>query len=155
MAELTEVAGRLGGIPESDPQELNRIAWYLAIDPRFEPPVYAAAAEMATRAVGEVSDKEEVALYANTLGVALYRAGSHEEAIVELRRSDDLMEDQETGGLPHNSAFIAMSLHRLGRAGEAANEYARLEQQMSQEQWAKDAEAVSFFNEARELLGRE
>jgi uncharacterized protein HemY len=60
--------------------------------------------------------------YLNTLGVALYRAVRHDEAVPVLKRSLDA-----SGGKTdaYDLFFLAMARHRLGEASEARADFDR------------------------------
>ena len=52
----------------------------------------------------------------STLGAALYRAGKHEEAVVELTKATQL---RQAGKAPFDFLFLAMAQHRMGATGDA------------------------------------
>jgi eukaryotic-like serine/threonine-protein kinase len=60
------------------------------------------------------------AMYANTLGVAYYRAGEYREAVKILRTN---LDKQEDGALAFDLYFLAMSHHRLGETARARDYY--------------------------------
>jgi tetratricopeptide (TPR) repeat protein len=60
------------------------------------------------------------AVFANTLGVAYYRAGRYREAIEILRPN---LDKQEDWGLAFDLYFLAMSHHRLGETARARDYY--------------------------------
>lgn len=90
--------------------------------------------------------------YANTLGVGLYRAGAHDEAIETLRRSERLA--VAAGRQPHplDGLYIVMSLVRLGRADEAAAMWPAVEAAALGPAHAKDVEVQSALAEARDVM---
>jgi len=53
---------------------------------------------------------------------------------------------------PEDVAFIAMSLHQLGRADEAKAALERLRELCKDEQYADDGEAQGFLAEAEGLI---
>jgi Flp pilus assembly protein TadD len=57
----------------------------------------------------------------NTLGAAQYRTGRYNEALETLTRCADLNRNKD----PSDSAFLALTYHRLGNA-EKAREYFEL-----------------------------
>ena len=59
-------------------------------------------------------------VYANTLGVAYYRAGRYREAVEILRPN---LERQEDWGLAFDLYFLAMSHHQLGETARARDYY--------------------------------
>lgn len=54
--------------------------------------------------------------YANTLGIALYRAKRYKEAVQRLKNGITL---QRSGGSPVDWLFLSMAYHKLGNAAEA------------------------------------
>ncbi len=85
--------------------------------------------------------------FLNTLGVAQYRAGEHEQALQTLTRSDQLQ-----GGHPADVAFLAMVYHRLGHEEEARVQLSRLRELLSRDDWKKDEESLGFLREAETLI---
>src|SRR5581483_3155384 len=83
----------------------------------------------------------------NTLGVAQYRAGKYGEAVETLRRSGEVRNHQ-----PADMIFLAMALHRLGRAEEARATLTRIREMMTQSRRTVDAETKRFLAEAEALI---
>jgi tetratricopeptide (TPR) repeat protein len=98
----------------TDPHTANNIAWDCVIGPDAvadpEAPVH--LAEHAVHAAPQA----EKAIFLNTLGAALYRAGRYEEAI---RRLEEGVQMRGGESLPHDWAFLAMAHHRLGHHAQA------------------------------------
>ena len=57
--------------------------------------------------------------FLNTLGVAQYRVGQHQDAVETLTRSDKLNAARFKISYPADIAFIAMAHHQLGHSDEA------------------------------------
>ena len=98
----------------TDPQTANNIAWDCVLGPDAvadpEAPVH--LAEHAVHA----APPAEKAIFLNTLGAALYRAGRYEEAI---RRLEEGVQMRGGESLPHDWAFLAMAHHQLGHPVQA------------------------------------
>jgi WD40 repeat protein/tetratricopeptide (TPR) repeat protein len=98
-------------IPD-DPNELNNQAWdMVAGDPLMRD---APQALLWARKAVELAPSEQ--MYLNTLGVALYRTGRHDEAADVLRRSLDAGQGQFDA---FDLYFLAMAEARRGRPREA------------------------------------
>ncbi|MHC5003338.1 MAG: hypothetical protein ACYTJ0_09455 [Planctomycetota bacterium] len=139
----------LGDLPP-DPQLHNLIAWSLARWSGLETARYEIALRAALRADTLAPDDP---LVLNTLGVAQYRTGADEAAIVSLTRADERAVEVELGAQPATWAFIAMAHHRLGREPESRAALARLEELMRDPVHAQSEENRAFLQEARTLLG--
>ncbi len=100
-----------------NPQEWNNHAWKLATDqdPGQRDP--AQAVKLAEQAVAAEPANTS---YANTLGVARYRAGDFAGAIQTLSLSENAREF-----VSHNAFFLAMAHARLGHHDEAAQWYTK------------------------------
>ncbi len=100
----------------------NNAAWFgslaLRVDVHLESLV-----RLAEWAVDRSPDAERKAVYLNTLGVALYRAGRFEDAI---RRLDDGIELRNGTSIPQDWPFLAMAHHRLGHRDQARHYLQRL-----------------------------
>ena len=87
--------------------------------------------------------------YRLALGVAQYRLGRFQkerypEALATLTKCDP--------NQPATLAFLAMTLHHLGRHDEAAATRARLREVIKDERWAMDAEIQNFSREAEATI---
>ena len=91
----------------------------------------------------------QVSTYWNTLGIARYRAGDLERALVDLERSMEL----RTGGNAYDWLFLAMAQQRLGNEGEARAWYERSIAWM--ERADTDPDLDRFRAETEALLGIE
>jgi tetratricopeptide (TPR) repeat protein len=85
------------------------------------------------------------------LGAAQYRAGAYEDALKTFTRSEKIRADAHLGPDP-DVAFIAMSLHQLGRADEAKAALEQLRSLCKEERFAEDQEAQAFLAEAEKLI---
>jgi WD40 repeat protein/serine/threonine protein kinase/Tfp pilus assembly protein PilF len=87
----------------------------------------------------------------NTLGMVQYRLGSYEDAMKALTTSDQITAAVKRHA-PATVAFIAMSLHKLGRTEEAKAALERLRDLCKEERFAEDQEAQAFLTEAEQLI---
>ena len=122
----------------------NNLSWGLATgsEPKFRNPT--CALEFAKKAV-ELSPNNGA--YANTLGVAHYRAGDWKAAIAALEKSMEL----RNGGDSFDWFFLAMAHWRLGEKEKAREWYDRAVQWMDKNR-PTDEELRRFRAEAAELL---
>jgi WD40 repeat protein len=97
---------------------LNYAAWEIVRRPGAPPEVYGRAFRLARRAA---ELRRELGLETGTLGMADYRTGRYGEALDTLNRAVAAYPDESPGEL----AFLAMTLHRLGRPHEARAALAR------------------------------
>jgi len=93
----------------------------------------------------------------NTLGVAQYRAGKHEEALATLTRSTELYTKDGQATQPADVAFIAMAHAKLselkpGHADLAKIALDQLRELMARPERKDDAEAQGFLREAEALI---
>jgi tetratricopeptide (TPR) repeat protein len=140
---------RAAGLLRQNAVELNNAAWELATgvvhlrDPDR-------AVSLARKAVAVAPDQP---VYLNTLGVALYRAGRHAQAIATLEQSLAANKGQFAA---FDLFFLAMARQRLGQAVEARDSFDRAvrwwrEHQQLPDQHAK--ELADFRAEAEAVLG--
>jgi len=87
----------------------------------------------------------------NTLGMVQYRGGAYEDALKTLTRSNEMTAAVKRQA-PSTLAFMAMSLHQLGRAEEAKAALERLGELCKDERFADDEEAKSLLAEAEGLI---
>jgi uncharacterized protein HemY len=86
--------------------------------------------------------------YLNTLGVACYRAGDWEAALIALERSTQLRE----GGNSYDWFFLAMAHWQLGKKDKARQWYDKAVDWMEKSA-PGDKELIRFRAEAGGLLG--
>jgi hypothetical protein len=87
--------------------------------------------------------------YRIALGIAQYRLGRFQkeryaEALATLMKCDQ--------GHPATLAFVAMAEHQLGHKEKSRAGFARMQEVLREEQWAKNPDARSFLREAAELI---
>jgi hypothetical protein len=104
----------------------------------------------------------------NTLGVAQFRLGDYEAALATLTRADAInsrftaaiyaapsTQARPThAGNPVDVAFIAMTLHHLGRTTEARAAMDRMHALMSQDSFGRDANWAVAAEEAEHVVPR-
>ena len=130
----------------NDPASLNALAWSLASAPDLGLRRPEEALEAARRAVKLAPD--EAADY-NTLGLAEYRNGLWDDAILTLNKSAEL----DKGSQPTDFFFLSMAHWKRGDKAEAA----RFFQQgvdMANSRASVDSELRMFWAEAAELMGK-
>lgn len=142
--EVRGTAIRLASLHIDEPQALNAKSWLIVRDAGGDRESYAAGARWAEVACRLAPDEGR---YLNTLGVAQYRMGEYEKALVTLARSDEL-----NCGIPADVAFLAMSHHRLGHEDAASEALARLRVLMQDAGSAEDFDAKSLLREAEMLI---
>ena len=114
---------------------------------------FAAAYRLALRkAEAACRVASDSATYRSTLGIAQYRLGDYDSAFATLRRADETYTAVEGSRHPLGVAFIAMTLHQLGRKEDARAELERLRRLMQDERWANAAELKAFLGEAEALV---
>ena len=85
----------------------------------------------------------------NTLGVAQFRVGRYAEALATLRRSDELSSRRQ----PADAAFLALTLHKLGRPAEAQAEVKRLQAFLGDWNPSHRRAATTYLREVESVLG--
>jgi len=130
---------------QGDGHALNSIAWQLVADPdpRLHRPKE--AVELAQKAVAALPDAAHIW---NTLGVALYREGRWNDAIVALERSIQLGK----GGNSVDLLFMAMARERAGDPTAAAW-FDKAVLRLKNHRQRPDSEVARFRAEADELFG--
>jgi len=116
--------------------------------PSGDPNAYRAALEKAEKA-NRLEPNEPSIL--TMLGVAQYRMGKYEDALKTLTKTDKIRTDANEPR-PEDVAFIAMALHKLGRADEAKAALERLRTLLKDERFAQDEQAKAFLAEAEKLI---
>jgi tetratricopeptide (TPR) repeat protein len=139
---------RAAELPQPNAQELNSAAWSLATGPaHLRDPERAVS--LARKAVARAPG---TAIYLNTLGVALYRAGRYAEAITTLERSLAVGKNEADA---FDLFFLAMARHQLGQIVRARADFEsavrwRLDHSKLPPQWATELNA--FQAEAETIL---
>jgi tetratricopeptide (TPR) repeat protein len=134
-----------------EPIRLNRESWHLVSRPHDNPKAYEIGLRGAEAAAA--AEPDNVA-FVNTLGVAQYRNGRYEEAYITLTRSDELRRQQGKKSVPHDVAFLAMAMLRLGRVQEAQTTLERLYSIIGdpEEEWRENEESIAMLEECKQLL---
>jgi len=124
---------------------LNYLAWEAVLEDHYSDELYQAALEAAERCV-EMSPEDDA--YTNTLGVAYYRAGRLDEAIVTLHRSVDLNSGRE----PTDWAFLAMAFAAKGMHEDSAHAMSKLRLCMENDEMAGNADNALVTAEAERVV---
>ncbi|MFH0981760.1 MAG: protein kinase [Planctomycetota bacterium] len=152
-----------------DPGRLNGASRSVVSAADKDAQAYRQALRWAEAACKLVSDDGR---FLTTLGVAQYRVGVYQDALATLTHSDEINrrastglisrvsdiwealkgDHHVTGGQPADIAFMAMSLHQLGRADEARAALERLRVIMRDPKHAENEESQGFLREAEALL---
>jgi tetratricopeptide (TPR) repeat protein/predicted Ser/Thr protein kinase len=132
-----------------DPWKLDAASRTVAAASGHHTEAYRAALRKAERACRSSPDRP---YFLNTLGVAQYRVGAYEDALATLTRADEINSERVKGGRPADVAFLAMTLHQLGRTEEAYAALERLRALLESGRWVTDEEARSFLREAESLI---
>jgi ATP/maltotriose-dependent transcriptional regulator MalT len=90
--------------------------------------------------------------YLNTLGVAQYRVGAYEEALMTLSRSDAMRSRSSQEAHPADVAFLAMACRQLGQIEAAKTHLERLRSLMKRSRYASDESCQRLVQEAESLL---
>ncbi|MGH9363324.1 MAG: tetratricopeptide repeat protein, partial [Thermoanaerobaculia bacterium] len=136
-------------VPVDDPRVLSNAAWRIVRDRHEELEAFQRAYLWASKAAGL---RPLDAGILNTLGLAQYRLGLHQEALATLLHSESLALIQLGGSQPADVAFLALTYERLGKTREAREALGRLRGMMAQETRRFDWEAGLFLREAEELI---
>ncbi len=98
----------------------------------------------------------ESAIYRSTLGIAQYRVKDYNEALETLRHAERQFFEMHPGrDYPPIVAFLAMTLHQLGRHNEAVEQLDRLQRWFDEDKWGGNRELyLQFQQEAKELILR-
>jgi tetratricopeptide (TPR) repeat protein len=123
----------------------NDLAWYLLDCPAEALRAPAEALGLAAKAVTRAPAMGE---YWNTMGVAHYRAGEYQSALIELSRSMEL----RSGGDSADHFFRAMACERLGDRKQARTWYDEAVQWMDKHSPQGEAD-LRYRAEARATLG--
>jgi serine/threonine protein kinase/TPR repeat protein len=129
----------------ADGSALNSLAWQLVTDPDPKKWDSQAAVVLAEHAVKKSPANGN---FWNALGVAQYRDGSWDDAIMSLTKAEELARDKY---LAFNGFFLAMAHWQLDHKDEARKWYDRSVEWMDKNQ-PKNEELVRFRAEAEQLL---
>jgi WD40 repeat protein len=134
-----------------DADKLWREAHKVALLPGRDIEAYRAALAKAQQANGWDPNNWRIV---GVLGMARYRTGLYEETLRAFKRAAELRLNE--GGEPQGGhitlAFTAMTLHQLGRAGEARSTLEELRALLKDERLAKSAVAKALLAEAEGLV---
>ena len=86
--------------------------------------------------------------YLNTLGVAQYRVGDYDAALVTLTQSEELKSRQSGGSSPTDLVFLAMVNQQLGKTDLAREQLQQVRLLSRQPRWSRNRELRSFLQEA-------
>jgi len=132
-----------------DAEKLEHKAWEVIVAPDKDVKVYETALEEAGKANAlEPNDSGILTM----LGAAQYRLGSHEDALKTLAKAAQVLSDAGEEADPANVAFKAMTLYKIGRAGEAKNALEQLRKLCKNEQFAEDMDVQGLLAEAEKLI---
>ncbi len=129
-----------------DSSNCNGLAWVLATCPEADLRDPAHAAELAQEAVEQNRDDR---YYRNTLGVALYRLGKWNDAVVALEAAMALAD----GGDSSDWFILAMACWQLDERQQADYWYTRAVRWM-QENTPEDEQLLRFHAEAKSLISQ-
>jgi tetratricopeptide (TPR) repeat protein len=147
LKNLPEAVAAFGKTIELDPNNAklhNELAWLLATSPDAKLRDPGRAVALAKKALALAP---KTANYANTLGVAYYRAGDPKAAIAALEQSMEL----SNGGTSHDWFFLAMAHWQQGDKEQSREWYERAVEWMNKNE-PKNEELRRFRAEATELL---
>jgi eukaryotic-like serine/threonine-protein kinase len=123
----------------------NDLAWYLVDCPDEAVRAPAEAVGLARKAVTRAPEMGE---FWNTLGVAHYRAGEFQSALIALSRSLEL----RSGGDAADHFFLAMAYERTGDRKQARIWYDKAVQRMDK-RFPQEERDLRYQAEAKEILG--
>jgi hypothetical protein len=142
--ELIESSDVKLGLSPGDAEVRNGLAWALALHPGASPRVYDRAASLAREAVAIAPNEGR---FANTLGVACYRAKQDAKAIDALHASMRLRD----GGDPYDWLFLAMAEHRRGNR-PAAREFLARSSAWIRDSRSRDPGPIRLLDEAKATI---
>jgi WD40 repeat protein/serine/threonine protein kinase len=132
-----------------DADKLGKEAWETANSPGRGTGAYRTAAEKAEKANGWEPNDPAIL---NTMAAAQYRLAAYEEALKTLAESSRILSGAGEEPDPINTAFTAMTLHRMGRINEAKFELGRLRELCKKEEYGSDMEVQALLAEAEGLI---
>ncbi|HMC66429.1 MAG TPA: hypothetical protein VKI65_15955, partial [Gemmataceae bacterium] len=131
------------------PYQLNAASRAVARRTHEKPAAYRLALRQAEAACRL---EPNIGPYLTTLGMAQYQLGQYPEALKKLTQSDKMNSAKFEASHPADLAFLAMTHHQLGHKAQAAATLARLREVMKNPEWATNAEAKDFLQEAETLI---
>jgi len=134
---------------DEDSEKLNRESWEVVSLSGGDAEAYQLALEKSEEANRLEPDNPSIL---NTLGIAQYRTGAYEDAFATLSRADKIHIDVYEEPNVASVAFIAMSLHQLGRTEETQDAIGRLRGLLEDGRLDDDQKAQDFFIEAEKLF---
>jgi tetratricopeptide (TPR) repeat protein len=137
---------------DAQPLECASVISSLVTQPRLSAATYDTAARLCLRVLLAAPDRHE---YLGVAGAALYRAGRHQEALVQLVESDRLATAPGGAGSlarAETLAFLAMTHQRLGDAASASEALARLGTAVSEAGPGASITVLALLAEAEDLL---
>jgi WD40 repeat protein len=144
-AEVRQQALSLSETIEDSPRFLNLASQAVARRKGEAASAYARALRQAQRAC-ELAPYESA--YQTTLGMALYRVGSHRDAVDALSRAEQGSATATNTARARALAFLAMAQHGLGQTDGAAAALARLRKFVEEPDRGSDPEAKALLREA-------
>jgi hypothetical protein len=145
---LPEIRDRALDLARSWPESAEALrsrSWAVARKPGGDLAEYQRAMRDAEKACEYEPDGGD---FLNTLGVTQYRAEQYEKALLTLTRSNQLNGNRR----PADLAFLAMTLHRLGRSETSCATLNRLRAVLRDPQVITSAEAQAFLREVEACL---
>jgi WD40 repeat protein/tRNA A-37 threonylcarbamoyl transferase component Bud32/Flp pilus assembly protein TadD len=135
-----------------DAEELRKECWEVVRTPNGDIDTYRAVLEKAEKAKDFEPDNWSIL---NTLGVALYRAGSYDQALIALTDAGKMRADNHLELDHANVAFTAMALYRLDRTEEAQGSIEILRGMFEGKKTRSEKKWLPFLFEAEKLFAGE
>ena len=146
--DVRQAALRLADTRGDEPIKHNIRAWRVVSIGNHDIADYQRALRMSEAACGLEPDNRS---FRNTLGVAQYRVGLHEEALATLCSSGDMAICISECEEAYDMGIIAMALHKVGQLERAKTAYQKL-LELIKEKKDSDAQLTRFRREAEELI---
>ncbi len=133
------------------PLRLNEHSWNIVRSPNAKREAYALGLRGAEVALATEPDN---LVFLSTLGVAQFRNGQYENALVTLTRCDESRRGKNGKSVPCDLAVAAMALFKLGRMDGAQLIFERLSEVMNDpdEGWDYQDVSMGLFEECKQLL---
>jgi WD40 repeat protein/Flp pilus assembly protein TadD len=147
---VREAALQIANSRLEDAETLNNEGWAVVSSPNKSIEDYQLAMEKFEKARSMEPDNR---MFINTLGVAQYRLGAYEDALVTLTDVERRQEaDANEESHPGNVGFIAMALHQLGRTEKAQDALDRMRGLFEGGKFANDKKTQGYLIEAEKLF---